>query len=158
MASKPPPHIVRNIPPERRLYIEGLLAACTPHSIVAREIARKFGIKPPGAMRWIRGVYALWALEAEPIVRDDRRNQMRAAFSDFYQKALLSRAWNAAGLALDRLAKLDGLYAPERVDVGFGIPGERVEPSRVRGRIRELLARNVQAASLATAPDGGALQ
>lgn len=127
--------------PEQRLFVESLLATCTPTQVIIKQIGLKFGIKERQAKNWISATYAALAEEARPIEKAERRAQMRASLGDFYQKALLARQFNAAVTALDRLCKLDGLYAPEEVAVrAVGGMVER-DPEKLRERIRTLAAK-----------------
>jgi hypothetical protein len=126
---------------DERLFVESLLASVTPHAIIRREIQKRFGINERRASAWISYVYALLAEEAKPQAKDERRAQMRNVLGDFYQKAVLAKNFNAAVTALDRMCKLDGLYAPEQHDVRHQGALDR-DPDRVRQRIRELARKN----------------
>lgn len=144
----PPPPVSRSLhkrgsklKPEARLFVESLLATCTPHPVIKAQIAKKFGVGERQAANWIKATYEELAIEARPRQKDERRAQMRAALSDFYQKALLARQFNAAVTALDRLCKLDGLYAPDEVAIkALGGVVER-DPDKLRERIRTLAAK-----------------
>jgi hypothetical protein len=132
---QPPPTLKH----DQRLFVEGLLATCTPPSLVVREVMKKYGIKERQAWEWYKATFASLAAEARTVDKDGRRAQMRATFSDCYQKALLARNFNAAVQALDRLCRLDGLYAPEELEANNkrGGVAER-DPEKVRERIKEL--------------------
>lgn len=127
--------------PEQRLLVESYLATMTPHSVIKKEIAKKYGIREERVGEWIRNVYDMLRMEADPIKKDERRAQLRAALGDFYQKALLARQFNAAVTALDRLCKIDGLYAPDEVEITAKSGVAERDPDKVRERIRQLAAK-----------------
>lgn len=139
--------------PPIKMFVESLLASCTPDSVIAREVAKRFpGATEKHARRWIKETYERLALEAKPRDKVQRRAVMRSAFQDFYQKALLARNFNSAVIALDRLAKLDGLYAAEQLDVRHAGLLER-DPDKIRERIAKLAAKNPHLVQAAQAPE-----
>lgn len=138
MAKKPK---VKGPRPEQRLYIEGMLATMTPLAIIVREAAKRFDVTEMTAKGWYTRTLLQLGDEAQQIEKDWRRAQMRAAFSDFYQKALIAKQFNSAITALDRLCKLDGLYAPEELTVANKQGVAERDPDKVRQRIKELAAK-----------------
>lgn len=138
------------IPRERVFELERLLTQCVPHPQIKRYCAAKWGITEHTVEGYIREVYRRWG--AMPSLdREGRKEQMRQTLNDFYQSARKAGAYSAAATALDRMCKLDGLYAPEKVEVGVGASTAVTEtaPDKIRDRIRELYTRN-----FGTLPDG----
>lgn len=65
--------------------------------------------------RYVNKVYA--RLEQDAVQYTPmRRNQMRQSLEAVYQRAMKKGDLRSAVMALDRIAKLDGLYAAEKVD------------------------------------------
>lgn len=127
--------------PEARLLIESLLATCTPTSLIKKQLVTKFGCSDRSAGMWITQAVDMMADEAKPFEKDARRAQLRVAFSDFYQKALLARQFNSAVTALDRLCKLDGLYAPDDQTTKVMTGVVERDPDKLRERIRTLASK-----------------
>lgn len=147
---KPRRRSLRN-DPERAKAVEAMWAAMVPAYRIARELAPKFDCAERTIFRDLEALLAkLRGARPQGTKLEERRDQLRAAFDDLYRKALLDKDWRAAGMALDRLGKLDGLFAPEQVEVQHGGKvqvdvAERSSQSR-RARVAELMAKAKQLA------------
>lgn len=129
--------------PERQYEIERLLTQCVPHPQIRRYLSQKWGITEHTVDAYVRETYRRWA--ALPAMdKDGRREQMRQVLSEFYQRAMRAGNHSAAVTALDRLSKLDGLYAPEKVEVrDSSAEVASTDPDRVRQRIVELYRKHL---------------
>ena len=109
----------RNNPQMRKELLEvtgEMLRECWPHDKIARALAAKGGIGRRQAWRYIARVYAEW--ESQHALHDPHaRSKMREAFQQFYVAARKADEFHAAAMILDRLARLEGVYAPTRVEM-----------------------------------------
>lgn len=97
-------------------------------------------------MKVIEQKYA--ALETDPNVLINRKRRHRAALEFLYRDSLAARDRTNAGKTLDRIAKLDGLYAPIKIDVTSNVKTVGVEIDKV---IAALDARGLEAFELVLA-------
>jgi hypothetical protein len=141
MAAKRAPRLTM----EREAEISRLLSQCVPHAQVAAYLANKWHVGEPTIRTYIREVYHRWGAlpSLDPA---GRKEQMRQALMDFYVKASKAGAYSAAVTALDRLCKLDGLYAPDVAVVRGELSGQSqsisdTDPEKVRARMAELVRR-----------------
>lgn len=59
--------------------------------------------------------------EEEKEERPHYKKKMREAIKEFYGKALAAENFSAAQNALDRLARIDGCYEPERIEMSGSV-------------------------------------
>ncbi len=106
----------RSADPARLLETTRLYDELLPKARIAETIAAKFGVSK-------RQVYAdLQTLEEEAqfdgrAALAARKNQMRSTLQTCFRRCSEEKDWRGAGFFLDRLCKLDGLYAPAEVAV-----------------------------------------
>ena len=148
------------LPPEREAEVARLLSQCVPHPKIVAYLSQTWGCTDRAVRRAIREVYYRWSKlpSTDPLAR---REQMRQAMFDFYGKALKAGAYSAAVTALDRLCKLDGLFAPdvtqERASTAAAAGVTDTDPDRVRARIQDLARKyGYTAEGAATAEPTGA--
>lgn len=122
--------------------VEKLIAVCGSRLTAERILVRR-GLTVEEARKALDGAYARLAA-VPPISPDARREVMRGSLSELYAKSLAKGHFNAALGALDKLCKLDGLYAPTKVEAKVTEQRSIYEsdPDRVRARIRDLLAKH----------------
>lgn len=138
-AAIPEPPKPEDLPIEQRLLqVEAWLASGYRHRQTVEMIRDKFKVSSTIALKYIRRVEEQWAEEGAREA-PHRRDKLRAAMWDFYLKAMTDGAWTAAGQMLDRLARLDGCYQPEQVEVAHSAAIAAAEPDRIRERIKQLL-------------------
>lgn len=139
---------------------EKLLRECKAHSVIEEKLSQTYGVTRRTVRDWIMLVYAEWDRVAKATA-PHARTRMRAAFEDFFAKAMDEDAtekgpdYKAALQALDRLARLDGVYEPERLTIETGTPFKDVDS--LKARMADLLTRpDIQAAlaSMGHAPGG----
>lgn len=127
---------------ERELEVGRLLSQCVPHLQIRAYLKQKWGCSEETVRRAINEVYYRWGQAAQP-EKDSRREQMRQALMDFYTAARKHGAYAPAVTALDRLCRIDGLYAPEKLEVAEGQSQDIASsnPDAIRARIVELYER-----------------
>lgn len=106
----------RAIPRSRLDAIEAALGRVLPHSIIERKFATEWKITRRQVRRYISKVYEEWEEQAKEN-RATHRSALRWAFQDIYQKSYSDQEWGMALQALDRIGRLDGCYAPDKVEV-----------------------------------------
>jgi hypothetical protein len=126
---------------EREYEITRLVALCLPHVEIVRRMRRKYGLEGGWVQEVIKNVYATWEARSNSTGKDTRREQMRNTLGLLLDRALSIMDVKTAVVAADRLSKLDGLYAPEKVELSNGTVAE-TEPDRVRDRMRALVEKH----------------
>lgn len=146
---------MRRHTPERLALVEAALRCLTSHHVIEERFSKEWKIQKRAVREYVTAVYRAWAEQAEAS-KDFRREQMRIAFQDFYEKTMRVDAtekgpdFKAAVTALDRLCKLEGVYEPDKVFVdGPGASFKNAE--QIRERITELLKNPEVAAQLRAA-------
>lgn len=119
--------------------VESLLAAQVRPGQIATTLAVKFSLSERQIHRYIRRIQEELAEEAEK-ERPLRKNQLRQSLRAILQKALQTNQLTAAVQAADRLAKLDGLFAPERIEATLRTV-ELMTSDQQRKRLFELAAK-----------------
>lgn len=114
-AAKKPGGIIRPRPEVVKL-VETLIAGQLRPSEIAARVQEKFGLHPRTGHRYIAIVRATMATE-EDENRPYHRHYIRATLRTIVQRALARDQLAAAVAAVDRIARLDGLYAETKVDV-----------------------------------------
>lgn len=139
---------------DRLIEAEKLLILCVPHRAIVQHMMEKFFISQQAAHEYIAAVYEAWARRPR-IDKEALREKMRGTLSDLYQKCVRVGNLKTAVAVLDKMCRLDGLYAPEvsEVNLNTGVPA--TDPEKVRERIRSLLARHPEV--LAKVPDATAI-
>lgn len=129
--------------PERLEAVERMLRECQSHSVIEQILAARFGVTRGTVRLWIHEVYKQLGEQAEDL-RPFAREKLREAFVEFYQRAMAPTAtekgpdYKAALQALDRLARLDGCYEPEKLVIDAG-QGSYRTAEHVKSRMEELL-------------------
>lgn len=96
---------------ERIGKVADMLAQMIPNRTIRKNLSAQWGIQPAQVEKLIELAYAELASLGK-FGETSRRDQMRDAFAEFYREAMAIGNLQAAALALDRLAKIDGCYAP----------------------------------------------
>jgi hypothetical protein len=107
--------------PDRLRKVEAMLRDMKSHHVIEQELASEFKVTRDTVRRWITIVYAHWAKEADQ-TRPHARQRLREGFLRFYDQAMAAGDLKSAVQALDRLARIDGAYEPERIEVDTGTP------------------------------------
>ena len=126
---------------EREHEITRLLSLCLPHVEIVRRMERKYGLSSAYCHNVINRAYADWEKRASVGGKDMRRERMRDTLGLLLDRALGIMDVKSAIVAADRLCKMDGLYAPDKIEIADGTVAAN-EPDRVRARIRDLVLRH----------------
>lgn len=110
-APKPPKETEK-----RRRKVENYLAIQMDPREVQARIEQEFQVTRRTVRNDINWVYQQWEAESEQ-ERPLRRNMMRRSMRSVLKRALAAEQWNVAIQILDRLCKLDGLYAPSEAKI-----------------------------------------
>lgn len=102
--------------PEVLRSCETMVAAQMRPGEIARRLSAEFHISERQCHRYIAAVNVSLVAENEE-TRPLRKNWLRLSFQAVYRRAMSSDQLGAATQALDRLARLDGLYEEARVGV-----------------------------------------
>jgi hypothetical protein len=150
------------LPRARLDAVEQRLAECASHHQVEREFAEAWSCSRRTVRRYVQAVYRIWAEQTAPL-REGARERMRRAFEQHHQLCVARGDMRTAGMMLDRLARLDGAYAPERVELSGRAATAAslctLTREKLQERIREIAARNPQLRALVLGeklPDGSA--
>lgn len=144
------------LPLERLVTVEKMLFAPDnmPHRKVELTLAKRWKVTRRTVREYIRRVYEDLK-EASEENRETRRACYESRFEDVYRAAMKAGEQSAAVQALDRLAKLGGLYPSEQLTVSAHVTATAaVLPSdadKDRARLEELRQREAEAAK----KDGG---
>lgn len=118
------------------------LARMTPNRKIRDRFSAEWGITPDAVETLIDKAYTELA-KLGKVGQAARKDQMRDAFAEFYTEALNIGDLKSAALALDRLAKIDGCYAPTTSkiehDASEALTGKLNAPDSVRDRISKYL-------------------
>jgi len=134
--------------------VEELLKNMTSLSEIRQVCAREFGCQESTVASYIALIYAKWRSIAEqhaPAARD----QMREAFVRFYERAMAPDAtekgpdYKAALQALDRIARVDGVYEPAKLSIETSGLSGLGGAAGVEARIKSLMADPAIASKLA---------
>ena len=120
----------------------GLLESGAPRAVAAAEL-RKFGLDEATTEATLDAAYA--RLAGRPEVSSEARKEiLRNCLARTYAGAVAAKSFTAAVAAIDKLAKLDGLYAPVRSEINVNEQQSvfTSDPDRIRARIRELLRKH----------------
>lgn len=128
---------------ELKFEVTRLLCGLVPHPEIKAQLAKRCDASESEVQDLINTVYSEWA--AHPSVdREASRTQVRNALSKLYGLAIESGKLREALRALEEICKLDGLYAPKKLEVSQP-HDEKIEsrdPSYIRSKIREILAKH----------------
>lgn len=137
---------------EREYEIARLCALALPHAEIVRRMARKFSLSETWTREVIAKCYAHWdKIGQTDEARDSRRARMRDTLGLLMDRAVAIMDIKSAIVAADRMCKLDGLYAAEKIEVGDGTLAKS-EPDRVRERMRELIQKHGEKIGLRLPP------
>lgn len=119
----------------RRKEVDACLALCMRHSDIVVHIQERFKISERQVHYDINQAYRRHE-EDDDEIRPKRKATMRRTMEALYRKCLVERDLKAAVQVLDRLCKLDGLYAPEKIQLDK-LP--QLKTADRRARLAELL-------------------
>lgn len=126
---------------------------------IVRAVVAKFGVAARTVHRDVENFYAELA-EGSERSRPRRRSLMRNNLEADYRDARARGDFTNAGKNLDRLAKLDGLYAAERVQIehrgAIGVNPKRLTSAEARAKVAEYATRIAQRVAQAKASDKAA--
>lgn len=127
---------------ERLGKIADMLAQMIPNRTIRDTLSAQWGVTPATVEKLISDAYSELAGLGK-LGQPARKDQMRDAFAEFYQQAMNIGDLKTAAVALDRLAKIDGCYAPTssrvEVEASEALVGKLNSPDAVRDRIAKLL-------------------
>lgn len=110
----------RRISMEHMRDVEKMLDSLTPHGEIVAELCRRWGLKCRQVNRIMAKVYKTWEEQAA-IQGPHRRNEMRRRLETLAREARTAGEYHAAIIANDRICRLDGLYAPQKVELNVGV-------------------------------------
>lgn len=147
---------------ERLRATERVLAEGHPSRVAVDILAKQFNVSEYAVRSWISQVYARWTAQAEAD-RPHRHAEAREMLRHAYRTAADAGDHGPAVQALDRLCRLEGVYAPPetKLQINTAVALGVDNPDSIRGRIRELLNRPEVAALVKSAlgapprPDDG---
>lgn len=108
------------VPAERINTIRQLLSRGWSHGKIYALLEPKWNVSRVTLWKYIQQVYA--ALEEEE--KEERphfKRKMREALKEFYEEARAKKQYPTALQTLDRLARIDGCYEPERIEMSGGV-------------------------------------
>lgn len=121
--------------------IADLLAQMVPTRTIRDRLSDEWRLNKSTVEKLIAQAYQDLAALGK-IGAESRKDQMRDAFAEFYRDAMAIGDFKTAAVALDRLAKIDGCYAPVaskvEVDAGDGLVKLNA-PDAVRARMAKLM-------------------
>ncbi len=109
----------RGLAPERLMVIDQMLRQCLTHGAIAALCAKNWGLSERQIHNYIRAVYVKWEEDAKKTLVDRtwlRRSQLEGVLETAMQ--MKPPDLRVAVAALDRLCKVDGVYAPLEVHAG----------------------------------------
>lgn len=122
--------------------IADMLAQMIPNRTIRDQLSAQWGITPDAVTKLIGEAYSELA-ELGKVGQAARKDQMRDAFAEFYTEAMNIGDLKTAAIALDRLAKIDGCYAPTssrvELEASEALAGSLNAPDSVRDRIAKYL-------------------
>ncbi len=101
---------------DRLREVERLLAEGASPADTAQEVATMFGVGLRQGQKYVAKVFDRWA-EEEKEYRYLRKLKMRLSLGYLFREALKGKQYSAAISCLDRLCKLDGLFASKSFQV-----------------------------------------
>lgn len=142
------PHIFAACEPEKLKQVADLLRETYTSSQIREICCAQWGCSPPTVTRYIKAVYSLWEDEG----RDSgvhARDLARERFAALYQRCLQEGDLGVAAGLLDKLAKLDAAYAPERSEVAIvGGISLTTDSALLESRLEGLIAERLSSKSL----------
>lgn len=123
---------------QRLARVSDLLAQMVPAREIRERLAAQWGVCPSTVENYIALAYQDLAKLGQ-LGKSARKDQLRDAFSEFYRAALDIGDFRSASVALDRLAKIEGAYEPEKIDVSGSVGETLNNPSNIRDRMAKLL-------------------
>lgn len=115
-----------------------MLAQMIPNRKIRERLAARWGCTAEEVEPWITKAYDDLA-KLGGLGKTARKDQLRDAFCNLYDEAMAICDYKSAGMALDRIAKIDAAYAAEKLDVGGALLDNLNNPSNIRDRISTLL-------------------
>ncbi len=103
----------------RLMDVESMLISKASPRIIEHTLSKKWGISHRQVRNYIARVQATWDAEAPSDARLATREVMRKSLASAAHRALSEGDVNQHIRALDMLARLDGLYAPQRTEAAF---------------------------------------
>lgn len=124
---------------EELFEAERLMCLGASYSAIERALKSKFRCGRARARRVVESVFEAWVDTPQVQANlEQRRAQHRARLEALLVRAYAKNQLPTAAGVLAQLAKLDGLAAPEKLEVSAAGAGE-LNPDAVRGRIAEIL-------------------
>lgn len=149
LASAPAPPPITASGPRAKLIraeqlgkIADMLAQMIPNRTIRARLSVEWNLTPDTIEKMIAQAYNELAALGK-IGQPARKDQLRDAFAEFYQQAMNIGDFKSASVALDRMARIDGCYAPTSSKVEVDASGEFAAklnaPDAVRERMANLL-------------------
>ena len=123
---------------QRLGQVSDMLAQMLPNRKIRERLAARWGCEQAEVEPWISRAYDDLA-KLGGLGKSARKDQIRDAFCNLYDEAMAICDFKSAGMALDRLARIDAAYAAEKIDVGGALADNLNHPSSIRERISGLL-------------------
>lgn len=119
------------VPRERLDAIRIALGKCWSHGKIYALFSKQWSVTRQTIYNYVQRVYEEMA-EEDKEARPHRKQRIRESLEEFYDRAMQEDKTHepnfpAAIQALDRLARIDGCYEPERIEMSGGVaPGPTV--------------------------------
>lgn len=107
---------------DRLDLVRQLYDATLPSPAIVEKVIARFGVNKRTVYKDIARI-EVELEETNKRKRDQMRARRRASFEDLYRRSVAASDRRTAAICLDRLCKLDGLYAPTEVTVTPGPAG-----------------------------------
>lgn len=147
--------MTRAVDPTRIRRAEALISLQLSSGQVRQKLMEEYGVSERTAHSYFNAAWKLVEID-DAADRPRRKNQMRMTMKAALQRALAKGDMKAVAALIDRLCKLDGLYAPTEVRLegeGAIVTGPNVAAMTSgmrRERIKELAAKLVKDGSKAS--------
>ena len=128
---------------KRFAAVQRLVVLQMEYGDIAKRISEDFNVSIEQSRLDIKAVYRSMQ-EASVHERPMRAHNMRRSMQAFYRQALQAKQFKAALAALDRLCRLDGLYAAEKHEVTgpggkpLGDPFKSLTSAEIREKADEM--------------------
>jgi len=117
--------MAKPMPMDRIAFVVKMLASQRSHREISLALQEKYKCCSRQSYNYIKHAYRRMESE-DKVAKPMRKVAMRNTLQYFYQEAMKAKQFAPALAALDRMCKIDGLYAPEEVSVSSTI-NHRVE-------------------------------
>ncbi len=146
---------------ERRKYVEQLWRAMYSTSQIEEIVSARYGVAKRTVITDLIKIKRRYADdEGDPDTIRTRKSQMRSTLTDLIHESRATGDLTTARYAMDRLCKLDGLYAPTKVEIETKVNMIGLQIHTIVGALDddglkalEIVMGQLQAKGIATMPE-----